>query len=62
MSEHDLELSVRGVNVAKRVGAGTVRDLVLLTAEEILSAKCFGETSLNEIKEKLAQRGLRLPL
>jgi len=59
-SEHDLVLSVRGANLAKRVGATTVRELVCLSADELLSAKCFGETSLREISEKLAQRGLRL--
>jgi DNA-directed RNA polymerase alpha subunit len=60
MSADDLELSVRAAKVAKRVGAATVGDLVLFTEMEILSAKCFGETSLREITGKLAARGLRL--
>jgi DNA-directed RNA polymerase alpha subunit len=66
MSDHnktndpDLVLSVRGASIAKRVGANTVGDLVRFTADEILSAKCFGETSLQEIRQKLAERGLRL--
>jgi DNA-directed RNA polymerase alpha subunit len=57
---HDLQLSVRAANIMKRVGAATVGDLVRFTEDEILSAKCFGETSLLEIKEELAKRGLRL--
>jgi DNA-directed RNA polymerase alpha subunit len=56
----DLELSIRASNLAKRVGARTVRDLAQLTAEELLSTNCFGETSLREISLKLAERGLRL--
>jgi DNA-directed RNA polymerase alpha subunit len=56
----DLELSVRSANVAKRVGAATVGELARFTVEEILESKCFGETSLREIQEALARRGLRL--
>jgi hypothetical protein len=59
-SGQDLELSIRASNLAKRVGARTVRDLAQLTAEELLSTNCFGETSLREISSKLAERGLRL--
>jgi DNA-directed RNA polymerase alpha subunit len=57
---HDLVLSVRSARLARDVGAATVGQLVLLTDLELLSAKCFGETSLWEIREKLAERGLRL--
>jgi DNA-directed RNA polymerase alpha subunit len=66
MSDHnktrdpDLVLSVRGANIAKRIGASTAGDLALFTELEILSAKCFGETSLQEIRQKLAERDLRL--
>lgn len=60
VSEHDLVLSVRGANVVKSVGVKTVGELVRLTADEILETRCFGETSLREIQEKLAARGLRL--
>jgi hypothetical protein len=59
-SEQDLVLSVRSANMMKAVGATTVRDLVLFSEDEILSTRCFGETTLREIKEKLAARGLRL--
>jgi DNA-directed RNA polymerase alpha subunit len=64
MNEHhsgrDMELSVRALSLAKRIGASTVRELAQFTADELLSAKCFGETSLREIQSKLAERGLRL--
>jgi hypothetical protein len=56
----DLELTIRSANVVKHVGAITVGDLVRFTEEEILETRCFGETSLNEIKARLAERGLRL--
>jgi DNA-directed RNA polymerase alpha subunit len=56
----DMELSVRAFNTTKSVGVKTVRDLALFTADELLSARCFGETSLREIQAKLAERGLRL--
>jgi DNA-directed RNA polymerase alpha subunit len=57
---HDLALSVRGARLARDVGATTVGELARFTADELLSAKCFGETSLREINEALARRGLRL--
>jgi DNA-directed RNA polymerase alpha subunit len=56
----DMGLSVRAIRMANRVGVGTVRDLARLTAEELLSTSCFGETSLREIQAKLAERRLRL--
>jgi DNA-directed RNA polymerase subunit alpha len=58
--EQDLELSIRGTNLARRVGARTAGELARFTAEELLSAKGFGETSLREIRDALARRGLRL--
>ena len=38
----------------------TLGDLLRTTEQELLSYKNFGETSLNEIKALLAQKGLRL--
>jgi DNA-directed RNA polymerase alpha subunit len=46
--------------MARRTGATTVRDLVLITEEELFATACFGETALREIRERLAERGLRL--
>jgi hypothetical protein len=56
----DLVLSIRGANVVRHVGAVTIADLVQFKDEELLETRCFGETSLREIKEKLAELGLRL--
>jgi hypothetical protein len=58
--ERDLVLPIRSASVVKRLGVRTVGELVRFTAEEILSAKCFGETTLREIRDALAKRGLRL--
>ena len=56
----DFELSVRVRNCLQRMNVRTVGDLVHHTEEELLTSKNFGETSLQEIKEMLAARGLRL--
>ncbi len=58
--ERDLVLSVRSANVAKSVGATTVAQLAQFTEMELLETRCFGETSLKEIKQKLAELGLWL--
>ncbi len=56
----DFELSVRARNCLNKMNILTLGDLVKLTEQELLSYKNFGETSLNEIKEILASKGLRL--
>jgi len=56
----DFEFSVRVRNCLQRMNINTVGDLVHMTEEELLHSKNFGETSLQEIKEVLAARGLRL--
>jgi len=56
----DFELSVRVRNCLQRMNIVSVGDLVHHTEEELLTSKNFGETSLQEIKEMLAARGLRL--
>ena len=38
----------------------TLKDLTKITEADLLSFKNFGETSLNEIKAILSQKGLRL--
>jgi DNA-directed RNA polymerase subunit alpha len=59
-SVNELELSVRAANCLKNVELKTIRDLVLKSENEMLKTKNFGRKSLNEIKEVLAQMGLRL--
>jgi len=56
----DFELSVRSRNCLSKMGVRTLGDLVQRTEQELLSYKNFGETSLQEIKDILAQKGLRL--
>src|SRR5205807_1124515 len=60
MSLAELELSVRATNCLESEGITTVRDLVNRTDEELLEVRNFGETTLREVKTKLAERGLHL--
>jgi len=56
----DLNLSVRAKKCTTKLGIVTIGDLVRRTAEDLLECKNFGVTSLNEVREKLTERGLRL--
>lgn len=56
----DFELSVRARNCLKKMNIMTLGDLVRTTEAELLGYKNFGETSLKEIKDMLAAKGLRL--
>ncbi len=56
----DFELSVRSRNCLKQMNINTLGDLLRITDAELLAYKNFGETSLNEIKLMLRQKGLRL--
>jgi len=60
MSLAELELSVRATNCLESEGITTVRDLVIRNDEELLEVRNFGETTLREVKAKLAERGLSL--
>jgi DNA-directed RNA polymerase subunit alpha len=57
---NDFELSVRSRNCLAKMNIRTLGDLVKKTEAELLGYKNFGETSLNEIKEILKNKGLRL--
>src|SRR5690606_9175684 len=48
-----LNLSVRSRKCMERLGIDMIGDLVSRTEAELLSAKNFGQTSLNEIKARL---------
>lgn len=56
----DFELSVRSRNCLKKMNIKSLGDLLRTSEQELLSFKNFGETSLNEIKSLLANKGLRL--
>jgi DNA-directed RNA polymerase subunit alpha len=56
----DFELSVRSRNCLRKMNIRTLGDLTRTTEAALLSSKNFGETSLAEIKEMMAAKGLRL--
>ena len=56
----DFELSVRSRNCLQKMGIMTLGDLCRSTEQELLASKNFGETSLIEIREMLASKGLHL--
>jgi DNA-directed RNA polymerase subunit alpha len=56
----ELNLSVRARKCMNRLGINTLGELVQRTAEELLESKNFGQTSLNEVREKLSTYGLTL--
>jgi DNA-directed RNA polymerase subunit alpha len=56
----ELNLSVRSRKCMTRLGIASIGELVTRTPDELLSAKNFGVTSLNEIRDKLAEMGMKL--
>jgi DNA-directed RNA polymerase subunit alpha len=60
MSLAELKLSVRATNCLESENIHTVRDLVRRNEDQLLEVRNFGETTLNEVQEKLAEMGLRL--
>jgi len=60
MSLAEMNLSVRATNCLETENINTVRDLLTCSEEHLLEVRNFGETTLNEVREKLATLGLRL--
>jgi DNA-directed RNA polymerase subunit alpha len=60
VSVNDFELSVRSRNCLQKMGIQTLGDLVRISEPQLLASKNFGETSLVEIREMLASKGLYL--
>jgi DNA-directed RNA polymerase subunit alpha len=56
----DLNLSVRARKCMVRLGIGSIGELIRRTGDDLLECKNFGVTSLNEVREKLEQHGLKL--
>jgi DNA-directed RNA polymerase subunit alpha len=56
----ELNLSVRARKCTTKLGISTIGDLVRRTGEDLMECKNFGVTSLNEVREKLSERGLKL--
>jgi DNA-directed RNA polymerase subunit alpha len=60
MSLSELNLSVRAMNCLESENIHSLRDLVQRAEEQLLEVRNFGDTTLNEVKEKLTDLGLRL--
>jgi carbon monoxide dehydrogenase subunit G len=56
----ELGLSLRSYNSLRREGVHTVRDLCARSREDLLAIDHIGPASVEEIKQKLADRGLTL--
>jgi DNA-directed RNA polymerase subunit alpha len=56
----EMDFSVRSYNCLKREGVGTVGDLVQRTEQDLLDIRNFGQKSIDEVKQKLAEMGLSL--
>jgi DNA-directed RNA polymerase subunit alpha len=56
----ELNLSVRARKCMIRLGLNTIGELLRKTGDDLLECKNFGVTSLNEVREKLQIKGLKL--
>jgi len=56
----DLDLSERPSNCLKRAQVNTVGELLTKTEDDLLNITNFGQKSLDEVKQKLDERGLAL--
>lgn len=56
----DLNLSVRSRKCMNRLAIQTIGQLVGRTPDELLASRNFGVTSLNEIRQKLTEMGIKL--
>ena len=56
----DLNLSVRSRKCMNRLAIQTIGQVVARTPDELLASRNFGVTSLNEIRQKLTEMGLKL--
>ncbi|MCA9245698.1 MAG: DNA-directed RNA polymerase subunit alpha [Planctomycetales bacterium] len=60
MSLAEMNLSVRATNCLESENIACVRDLVSRSEDELLEVRNFGETTLTEVRQKLAEMGLHL--
>jgi len=56
----ELNLSVRATNCLESEGINTVRDLVSRSDDQLLQVRNFGETTLQEVRDRLGAINLRL--
>lgn len=57
----DLDLSERPRNCLKRAQVNTIGELIQKTPDDLLAITNFGQKSLDEVTDKLDERGLSLP-
>jgi len=55
-----IEFSVRSRRALERLGVKSLGELATKTESELLGCRNFGQTSLNEVQQRLAEYGLRL--
>jgi DNA-directed RNA polymerase subunit alpha len=60
MAIEELEFSVRSYNCLKRANINTIGELTEKTEDEMMKVRNLGKKSLEEVKSKLAERGLSL--
>lgn len=56
----DMDFSVRSYNCLKREGVTSVGELIQKTEQDLLDIRNFGQKSIEEVKQKLAEMGLSL--
>lgn len=56
----ELNLSVRARKCMTKLGINTIGELVRHSGKDLLECQNFGVTSLADLRETLAERGLRL--
>ena len=56
----DLKLSVRARKALQLLGIASLGDLAARTEAELMGVKNFGATSLDEVKQRLSEHGLKL--
>lgn len=60
MSVRDMGLSVRATHALESAGIATLRELVALSEFELRRVRSFDQARVQEVMEKLAEKGLRL--
>jgi DNA-directed RNA polymerase subunit alpha len=55
-----IEFSVRSRKALERLGVKSLGDLANKTETELMACRNFGQTSLNEVQQRLAEYGMRL--
>ena len=60
LSLAEMNLSVRAMNCLESENINTVRDLVTRNPDALMEVRNFGDTTFNEVREKLTELGLRL--